>query len=282
MTKYYFIECKSAVSHSSLPGLDYTLNPYVGCEHGCLYCYERGFCRSREESLSWGKFVRVKANLLDALRHQLAKLPKGTVGVSTATDPYQPIEARLRLTRACLKLLNEAGFPISIQTKSALILKDIDLISSINCDVGITLSTLDRSLARRLEPRAASPNALVKVLERLSSRGIKTWVFLGPLIPELNDDDANIKEIIRVARDTNSTIIYDKLNLKPWVLDALGPLLEERRVGLSKNLPFLVKRNSSYWQRMRSKVERFCKNLDVRCEPAFKVDEQAKLTKFLI
>ena len=130
MIEYSFVDCKSAVSPSRLPELDYSLNPYVGCEHGCLYCYVRGFCKDREEGLAWGKFVKVKRNILDVLKQQLSSLRKGIVGVSTATDPYQPIESRLRLTKACLEVLSYMGFPVSIQTKSALILKDVDIISS--------------------------------------------------------------------------------------------------------------------------------------------------------
>lgn len=267
--EYSYVKCKNAISPTTLPGLRYSLNPYFGCEHGCIYCYSPSVFRDEKVAKAWGSFVKAKVNITDALSAQLKKLAKGTVGVSTVTDPYQPLEAKLRLTRACLEVLSKHGFPVSIQTKSALVLRDRDLIKPQGFDVGVTITTLNRDLARRMEPRASSPDALAQVAEEFSLRGIKTWIFLGPIIPEVSDGEGDITQVIDVARRTKSKIIYDKLNIKPWVLESMSTFLDEMKPGLKERLPRLVGKNSEYWHRLRSRIEPLCKDQGVRCEPAF-------------
>lgn len=222
MIDYSYITCKNAISCTKLPDLDYSLNPYFGCEHGCIYCYSPSVFRDEKIAKNWGKFVKAKMNIVEALSDQLKNLKKGKVGISTVTDPYQPLEAKLKLTRKCIELLSTHGFPISIQTKSPLVLRDRDLIKSKGFDVGFTITTLDEDLARKLQPRAPPPSSLIHVMEEFCDRGINTWIFLGPIIHEINDDDDSILQIIDLAKKTKSEIIYDKLNLRPWVLDSMA------------------------------------------------------------
>ena len=122
------ITVKSALSKSSLPGLVYALNPYRGCQHACTYCYAPSVLREKRR---WGEFVDVKMNLPDALAKDLERLPIGIVGIGTVTDAYQPIEKKYALTRKCLEALLEKDWPISIQTKSDLVLRDLDLIEQL-------------------------------------------------------------------------------------------------------------------------------------------------------
>lgn len=267
--EYSSITCKSALSPSRLPGLKYSLNPYVGCEHGCVYCYSPSVLKNKRLAENWGKAVRAKRNIAEVLAREVKRKPKGTVGVSTVTDPYQPLEAKLELTRKCIELLSKHDFPVSIQTKSRLVLRDADLIAPEKFDVGVTITTMDRGLAGLLEPGAPPPNVRAQVLEEFSSRGVETWLFLGPIIPGLNDAEENLKQIIEVAARTNSNVIYDRLNMKQWVMGRLGPVLEQERPGLAEGLPALIRGESEPWCRICSTVKSICSELGVKCEPAF-------------
>jgi DNA repair photolyase len=266
---YSYVNCKTALSLSRLPGLFYSLNPYFGCEHGCVYCYSRSVFRDRELALSWGRFAKAKSNILDVLSHEVKRKPPMVVGVSTVTDPYQPFESRLQLTRRCVEMLSRHRFPISIQTKSALVLRDLDLIKPDSFDVGITLTTMDSSLARRLEPRASLPDARANVLEELASRGVKTWIFLGPIIPYVNDREESISQIIEVASKTKSRLLFDKLNLRPWVLESIRPFMESERPGVWNRLSEMVGGKSEYWLTLSSLIRKICAHRNIPCEPAF-------------
>ncbi len=269
LVSYSNIVCKNAISRSNLPNLDYSLNPYFGCEHGCIYCYSPSVFRDYKIAKNWGRFVKAKINMIEILDNQLKKIPKGIVGISTVTDPYQPLEGKLQLTRKCIELLSTQKFPISIQTKSPLVLRDKDLIRSEGFDVGFTITTLKDDLARKLQPRAPSPSSLVQVIEEFSDRGINTWIFLGPIIPEINDDEDSFLQIIDLAEKTKSEIIYDKLNLRPWVLDSMTSFLEKEKLGLKDRLPSLVTRDSDYWHRLKVKLEDLCLKRGVRYKAAF-------------
>lgn len=277
--KYSPITCKTALSPSMLPGLNYSLNPYLGCEHGCFYCYSPATLRDEWMGLNWGKFVRAKENIVEVLKRELQKKPKGTVGVSTVTDPYQPLEAKLELTRKCIELLSRGGFLVSIQTKSSLVLRDVDVIVPEKFDVEVTITTMDAELARRLEPGASPPDARAQVLEEFSSRGVETWIFLGPIIPEVNDGEEDLRRVIEVAARTKSRLMYDKLNLKRWVLERMAPTLKQISPKLSQLLPALVSAKSERWQKTRVLVESICRELGVHFEPAFPPSEKSPLVR---
>ncbi len=267
--EYSYITCKTALSPSRLPGLKYSLNPYLGCAHGCVYCYSPSVLGDRQLAMNWGKIVRPKQNIVEVLKHEVDHKPKGVVGVSTVTDPYQPLEAKLELTRKCIEVLAQHGFPVSIQTKSKLVLRDADLIIPEKFDVGVTITTMDRGLASRLEPGAAPPDARAQVLEEFSSRGVETWLFLGPIIPGLNDSEESLRQVIKVAARTRSKVIYDRLNLKRWVMDRLVPVLAQERPDLPERLQGFVQEGSETWRQISSKVEAVCGELGVKCEAAF-------------
>ena len=213
--------------------------------------------------------MKAKQNVVEALARQIPSLPVGTVGVSTVTDPYQPLEAKLCLTRRCIAMLKSKGFPVSLQTKSDLILRDMDIITAEEFDLGITLTTLNSSLASRLQPRASTPDALINVVGEFADKGVPTWIFLGPIIPEINDDLENIRGIIKVAKKSNSRILYDRLNIKPWVMESLRSFLESQRAELPERIQLLLKRGSTYWLRLAVEIERLCRDGGVKCEPAF-------------
>ncbi|MEM2896847.1 MAG: radical SAM protein [Candidatus Bathyarchaeia archaeon] len=266
---YFYVKCKTALSKSLLPGLDYSLNPYFGCEHGCLYCYVPSVFRSEELASNWGKFVRAKMNILEVLKKELMKSPKGVIGVSTVTDPYQPLEKKLQLTRECLKLLSKHRLTVSIQTKSMLVLRDLDVLNPSNFDVGITITTMEDWLAKEIEPEAPSPSCRAKTLEELSQKNIPTWIFFGPIIPRINDREENIEKIVMLAKRTNSELLYDRLNLKSFVMRRLEPFLERESPELIEELPKLLASNSGYFKRIERLIEKACKKYGVKFGFAF-------------
>ena len=174
--------------------LKFTLNPYTGCGHGCLYCYARSYIRDFNRP-------RPKARLLRDLLHDLRLLPRGAlIELSASSDPYTPPEAYVGLTRKVLEHIASRGFRILVVTKSDLIVRDADILLRAEASVAITITTLDESLAKKLEPGAPPPSARVRVVEKLSRLGIPVTVRLDPIIPYVNDSRESIEEVVvRVA-----------------------------------------------------------------------------------
>ena len=270
-------ECISGLVLSKLPGLNYCLNPYIGCEHACRYCYVPSMLRDKEVALNWGQIVKPKINLLEVLTKEAKKRRRGIVGISTSTDPYQPLEKKYNLTRRSLEILKNEGFPISIQTKSSLVLRDLDVIHPKLFDVGVTITSLNQELAEKLEPKASKPDDRTQILEECFSKKIPTWIFYGPIIPKVNDDYETIIKIVKLAEKTKSKIIYDKLNLKKLVLKSLKPFLEQWNPTLVEKLPTLI--NSQLkWNKTFAEIESLCLKFNVQVEPAF--PEKIKLTNY--
>jgi DNA repair photolyase len=173
----------------------------------------------------WGDFVDVKVNAPQVLSKEVRKikLPK-EVFMSSICDGWQPLEAKYRLSRECLKILLEAGFNVSILTKSSLILRDFDLLETAHktASLGMTITTMNQGLQKVLEPYAAEPLERINTLKIARDKGIKTWVFLGPLIPQFSDSAANLEAIFAALKGLNLEEIYvDRLNPRWGVLDSL-------------------------------------------------------------
>jgi DNA repair photolyase len=214
--------CKTLLNKSELA--DFTLNCYVGCSHRCLYCYARYMKKFKDRPEDWGDFVDVKINAPEILAKQIPKIrPPKEVFMSSICDGWQPLEAKYKLSRACLKILLEAGLEVSILTKSSLILRDFDLLEAYKTpSLGMTITTLNRNLQKVLEPYASEPEERLNTLKQAQDKGIKIWVFLGPLIPEFTDTKTNLEAIFRALKDLNLDRIYvDRLNPRWGVLDSL-------------------------------------------------------------
>ncbi len=228
MLKVREIHAKSILNKSKLS--DFTLNCYVGCSHRCLYCYARYMTKFRDRPEDWGEFVDVKINAPEVLKEQIKKieLPK-EIYMSTVCDGWQPLEEKYKLSRACLKLLLEAGFSISILTKSKLIRRDFDLLEAHNkqSSLGMTITTLNPELKRLLEPNASDSRERINTLKEAQQKGIEIYVFLGPLIPGFTDTEANLEEVFSGLKDLDLNHIYiDRLNQRWGVLESLKKGLE--------------------------------------------------------
>jgi len=178
----------------------------------------------KERPEEWGYFVDVKINAPFVLAREVEKIkPPKEVFMSSICDPWQPLEAKYRLSRNCLKILLEAGFSASILTKSSLILGDLDILRAHkNSSLGITLTTLEPGLQKALEPYASPAKDRLNTLKQAENQGIATWVFLGPLIPEFTDTEANLTALFHSLKGLKLSKIYvDKLNPKWGVLESL-------------------------------------------------------------
>ncbi|HHV62286.1 MAG TPA: radical SAM protein [Firmicutes bacterium] len=261
------IQCKSALTKSGIGGVDYVINPYVGCAHACVYCYADFMRRfTGHENDTWGAFVDVKANIVERLRRELLPgagrksrksagsptgspagppastlhLPglfqpdiryRGEIMLSSVTDPYQPLEARWRLTRSCLEVLREAGLEaersiISILTKSELVTRDIDILKEFQeCRVGLTITTDRDDVAKSFEPGASPPSRRLAALEILNKEGIKTWAFMGPVLPFFSDKFDEMERLFgAVAATGTREILVDSMNFYPSVKHRVGRL----------------------------------------------------------
>ena len=260
MVRYEFIKVKRALSVSRLYDVDYSLNPYIGCEHGCIYCYAPQYSPNKVRD-KWSERILIKKNIHELLGRELAKIERATIYLSSITDPYQPIENKVKLTRRCLEvLLNFKNIHVSIQTKSSLILRDLNLIRNFDkIDVGVTLTCLNDELVKTLEPKASKLCDRILILEKLSGIGIETWIFMGPIIPLYTDSEDNIASIVEVASRTSSTLIYDKLRLKPLVVKRLQEHLND----VSKILK--LAKDNAYWSRIFKIIRKYCEKYHVKC-----------------
>ena len=176
------IKAKSILSRSQV--YDYALNPYVGCQHGCVYCYAKFMKRFTGHREKWGEFVDVKINAPELLAHEVKKKRVGRVWISGVCDPYQPLEGRYMLTKRCLDILVENGWPFTVQTKSPLVLRDIAALNKSNdTEVGFTITTADEEVRKIFEPGAPPARKRIEALAKLHSKGIRTFAMIAPILP---------------------------------------------------------------------------------------------------
>lgn len=190
-------------------GTDHTVNLYRGCSHGCIYCDSRSACYRIHD------FDRVKAkeNALELLRDELRrKVRPAFVGMGSMSDPYNPFEKELELTRKALMLLHAYNCGVAICTKSDMILRDGDLYQDIQAQAPVicklTVTTMDEGLAKKLEPGAATPRARMAAVEGLSGRGIFTGVLLMPVLPDLEDSEENVLSVVDAAAEAGARFVY--------------------------------------------------------------------------
>lgn len=267
--KVRFALIKSALSSSRLPGLDYALNPYVGCQHGCLYCYAPDYTYISEARELWGKVIYVKQNMLEVLQREVLKKPKGTVGVGTITDAYQPLEAIYSLARSSIKTLLISGFKVSVQTKSSFVIRDIDIFMKYRSrvDIGFTITVFNDKKAKIIEPCSSPPSQRIRVLRALSSNGITVWAFLGPLIlwGDIKDFISDVDLILAQISGYVDHVYYDRMRLKPNIFRAEEPL---RTIFI---------RSAKNTEQLMSLVKRLCDKHGLNCIPAFNEATEAKL-----
>jgi len=177
------IQAKTILSDSKI--YPYVINPYTGCQHNCLYCYAHFMKRFSGHKEPWGDFVDVKVNAPELLRRDILHRKMGRVWVSGVCDPYQPLEARYRLTRQCLEILAQNGWPVTIQTRSPLVLRDIDILlqGGSSFEAGFSVTTADDDVRRLFEPAAPPISERIRALDELHRAGIRTYAMIAPMLP---------------------------------------------------------------------------------------------------
>ena len=264
-TKFVSLEPKSVLNSPQQTGVDFwSLNPYIGCEFGCTYCYARYAHRytverahdagklSDEEFIEfrgphgWEAFeqrVFVKETLLSALERDLQRYfrsggpsvrPAAPIVIGTATDPYQPAERRFRLTRGILDRLARCdGLNVGIITKSPLIARDTDVLRRLqersDLEVHISLTTVDVALIRQVEARSPMPAVRLRALRRLADAGVRVGLIVAPVLPGITDDVPHLEALFQAAREAGARFVHaGPLRLYPAVRDRFLPMLEAR------------------------------------------------------
>lgn len=230
-TEVTWEEARSAISRNDSPDIFFerSINPYRGCEHGCIYCYARPTHSylGLSPGLDFETRLIAKRNIAQLLRSELAKprYEPSTIAIGTVTDCYQPIERELRLTRAVIEQLHDCAHPLTLVTKSSGVERDIDLLAPMAArqlaSVYITVTTLDPVLARRLEPRAAAPHRRLRTIRTLVEAGIPVGVSLAPQIPFLTED---MEQVMEAAWEAGARSAFYHVLRLPW---ELSPLFRE-------------------------------------------------------
>lgn len=232
------IQAKSVLQKSNLPDVDWVVNPYMGCRMGCKYCYATFVGRLRHPKEEWGSYVDVKMNTSELFQKELEKKLKnkkrkdiGTILFSSVTDPYQGLESKYQLTRKCLQVLIDMDYEgkVSILTKSNLVLRDIYLFKQLkNLDVGLTVTSTDDPISRYLETYAISNKYRIETLKKLHAVGIKTYAFVGPLLPHFVWMKKELEKLLNALKEAKVSYIYlEHINLSPYIRDRLFEYLKK-------------------------------------------------------
>jgi len=261
-TRFYSLSVRSVLNTSAATGMGFwSINPYVGCEFGCTYCYARDTHRyamersgaAAEPLPAWEAFERrilVKTGVAEVLARTLdpARLGEQSLVIGTATDPYQPAERRFGLTRRILEvLLRYRGLAIGVITKSPLVTRDLDVLQRLaerhEVSVNISLATLDRRLARRLELRSPAPAARIRALGRLTAAGIHAGLLVAPIVPGVTDDRAGLGRLMGAAKEAGARyVVGSALRLGPAARHRFLPVL-------AREFPELADRYARHYAR---------------------------------
>jgi DNA repair photolyase len=201
------ILAKTILTKTAISSFDYCINPYVGCGHGCRYCYASYMKRFTGHLEPWGEFIDVKVNAPYLLRKQLKRAKQGVIALSTVTDPYQPIEKKYQLTRKCLEVLRDAQLSINLLTRSPLCLRDVDLFKQFKrIEVGFSITTHDEGIRKIFEPSSPPIHARIKALKALRKEKIQTYAFIGPMLP------LDPKQLVAMLDGLIDEVLIDRMN----------------------------------------------------------------------
>ncbi len=263
---------RSVLTKSKIPGLDYAVNPYVGCEHACAYCYATFMKKFMKIPDPWGEFVGVKVNAAEVLAREVRKRPPGRASFGTVCDPYQEVERDRLITRACLEVFIQAPeFSVGVLTKSDLVVRDADVLKELaDAEVGFTVTTLEPSVAAVVEPGAPPPARRLAAMRELSSQGISVWGFFGPVLPGVSDSEEAITEMLEAMEDAGaSRVLVDRVNLYPKVVARLRSVLRESIEPAIPGIDLASCSTVAYERRLRERVRNAAENVGVDVETCF-------------
>jgi len=215
------VSADQALAPSLLAGYDWALNPYRGCAFDCLYCYAPDVVRI--DRAAWADTIFVKRSVPTLLAKEMKRKRRGVIGLSTVTDPYQPLERRLEVTRRCLEAIARAGWPVSVLTKGPLVVRDLDILKRIEgAEVGFSVATGLDAERKRWEPRCPPVAARFDALRAVTEAGVRAYVFAGPLLPEGSAE--GVRELAVRAKEAGAAeVMADTMHARPGaLLDIIG------------------------------------------------------------
>ncbi|HZU13442.1 MAG TPA: radical SAM protein [Chloroflexota bacterium] len=247
------IPCKTLINRVQGMPFNWSINPYRGCRHACVYCYARPTHQylGLDGGEAFEEIIIAKINAPDAARRELGKRSwrRENVVIGTATDPYQQAESRYRLTRGILEAFRDFRNPVSITTKSPMILRDLDLLADLARDVPVTVhftvTTLDERLWREIEPTTARPRKRLEALRTLRAHGIRAGIFLSPVLPGLTDDAGHLETVVAAAAEYGADFVFSQaLRLGPGISEYYLPWLESAHPELAARYRRLYRHSS--------------------------------------
>lgn len=247
MIKITEVRAKSILNKSKI--FDYCVNCYTGCQVNCRYCYARLFIpRYSGHSEPWGSFVDVKVNAPEVLAKQVLRAKKGIVWLSSVCDCYQPLEAKYKLTRQCLEILAKHQFPVQVQSKSILLLRDQDIFKKFEAvEVGFTITTDDERIARLFEPGASPVSERIQALGILKSNGIRTFAFVGPILP------GNPEKLVALLEGKIDKVLIDRMNY----LDTVKKFYLQQNLGYAMSDDFFANQTRRLVEELKKKGTNF-------------------------
>jgi len=254
--KVEYREAKSIVTKSNIPSIDFVINPYIGCQHGCIYCYAEFMIRfTGHKGDKWGQFLDVKTFNLNQIKPQ--KYDGKRILLSSVTDPYIPLEKKYQNTRKILEKLVGTNAEISILTKSKLVVKDIDLFKKFkNIKVGISINTLNDDFARIIERAASKPTERLEAIKKISEAGIQTYTFISPFFPEITD----FKAIIEQTQDYTDQYSFENLNFRPHNVPRVMRIIKENYPNLISKYKEIQK-DHSFWDIIEANIKQYCEKM---------------------
>lgn len=264
------IEAKSILTPCGIPGIDYVINPYIGCRFACKYCYASFMGRFVGKKVKdWGEYVYAKINAPELLEKELPRKMKNKgrgkeVFLSSVTDPYQGLEAKYKLTRQCLEILHKFDFQgtTSILTKSDLVTRDVDILKKLNAIVGLTVTSTDDSISRYFEKFAPPVSQRFAALKTLNSKKIRTYAFIGPLLPHFVAKPEELEKIFQKLVDVGTRDIFvEHLNLSSYIRGRL--LTEMKDAGKEILLKFYSSQSVKYRRELEILLHRLIKKYEM-------------------
>ena len=249
------VKAKSIITKSNLPAVDYVINPYIGCSHSCIYCYASFMKRFTGHHEAWGTFLDIKINAVDLIPQKSKKYHGKYLYLSSVTDPYLPQENKYKLTRHILEKLVPLRPHIGIQSKSDLIVRDIDFLKQFPlCEAGLTITTLDDGVRKEIEPHAASVYKRIEALKELKKAGLTTYVFIGPILPLITD----WKEIILETKPFIDSYMFENLNMYWMTAKNIYQWIKKSHPDLLGNYQSIFAKTSLYWNHVEQEIRNFC------------------------
>jgi len=261
------------LTKSNLPSSDYVINPYIGCLHGCKYCYASFMKRFTGHKEDWGTFIDIKKS---DKKINLDKISKKSVFLSSVTDCYNPIEEEYKITRKILEQLVNSDCYLSISTKSKLILRDIDLLQKIkNVTVSVSINTLNEEFKKDMD-NASTIKERLETLKELHKNGIHTVLFMSPIFPYITE----WREIIEKSKNYVDQYWFENLNLRgQYKKDIMDYIAEKYPNYYDRYIEIYIKKKNEYWKNLAKEIDEYCKNNNIHYVNYFYHDELVKRKK---